>query len=85
MDCPCEICLVRSICGSRLIQKSKHTNFGYLILEYAEECPLILDYFGINSAGRIDHDFDKIYKLCKVFGAQDETYFLWRANEIGIY
>ena len=85
MDCPCEICLLRPICGNRLVQKSSMTKHPYLIVEYAEECPYILDYFGTNSRGIIDHDHAKIYKLCRLFGAHNENYFVWRANEIGVY
>jgi hypothetical protein len=85
MDCPCELCIVRPICGTRLVQKPKWNKYFYLILEYAEECPYILDYFGRNLTGRVNHDYDLIYKLCELFGAHKGNYFVWQANELGIY
>jgi hypothetical protein len=82
MDCPCETCLVRPVCGNRLIQKTHPNQFPCLIVEYAEECPYILDYFGINSSGHIDHDYDKIYKLCRLFAAHKGFHFVWKANQL---
>jgi hypothetical protein len=82
MDCPCETCLVRPVCGNELVQKTKWNKYPCLIVEYAEKCPYILDYFGVNSARNIDHDYIKIYKLCRLFGAYEGRYFVWKAHQL---
>jgi hypothetical protein len=83
MECPCEKCLVRATCNKHLIRKSIH-NTKYLIVELAEKCPLIRDYFGQHQDGRTIHDYKKIYCMCRIHGATKETSFLWFENEIQI-
>ena len=88
MECPCEKCLVRPACRSRVVRKNiaqfkTVTKGECLIVEYLQECPMIADYFGkVN--GKFIHTYKKIDKVCKCMKVPD-SYFVWYANEIGIY
>jgi hypothetical protein len=84
MMCPCEECLVRSICRQHLVKRSKFNRTEYLIVEYAEKCPFIIEYFGVNSRGIILHSHEKIHQICKIFVVPNEC-FVWQASSIGIY
>jgi hypothetical protein len=84
MKCPCEECLVRSPCRNHLVKKSKFNRSEYLIIEYAEKCPFIIEYFGVNSQGIILHSHETIGQLCKIFIVPDRQ-FVWRASSIGIH
>jgi hypothetical protein len=77
-ECPCEICLVRAVCSNRLIDQYKDGK--YLIVERAEKCSQIIEYFGKFEDGRIKHSYEKIYKICKLFHATEDRFFLWRAR-----
>jgi hypothetical protein len=80
MTCPCEKCLVRVTCGNTLIRILNTRR--YLVVEYAEKCPYIIEYFGFGRDGRIDHSYEKIFKLCEIFKATDGRYFIWFYNEL---
>ena len=87
-ECPCETCLVRAICRSRVVRKNVAqfktvTKGECLVIEYLEKCPMIVEYFG-SLDGKINHRYDKIYKVCECMKV-DNSYFVWYANEIGIY
>ena len=78
MECPCEKCLVKPACRSRVVKKNKGNEC--LVVEYLEECPMIIDYFtGVNE--KIIHTYEKIYKVCECMNVPDD-YFIWHANEI---
>jgi hypothetical protein len=85
--CPCDECLVRPTCGNRLVRRGPQNRsiIKYLIVEYAEKCPYIQEYFGHHPDGRIIHCHKKINHMCKLFGATNGKYFVWSANSIGIY
>jgi len=85
-ECPCETCLVRAICRSRVVKrnKSKFKRLGpigeYLVIEYLEECPMIVDYFSVVNE-KVIHTYKKIHKVCKCMNVLD-SYFVWHANEL---
>ena len=80
MNCPCETCLVRSTCRNKLVQKGS-TGRPYLIIEYAEKCPYVLEYFGFHHDKRINHSHEKINKMCEIFRVSEgeHNYFVWMA------
>lgn len=81
---PCTICLVRPTCGRNLVKKG-NTSDHYLIVEFAEKCPMVVEYFGHHEDGRIKHNHEKIAKIARLHGATNGEYFVWYANSIGIY
>lgn len=81
---PCVDCLVRATCGRHLVQKGSTCDL-YLIVEFAEQCPMVVNYFGKFEDGRIKHNHEKIAKIARIHGAKNGEYFVWFANEIGIY
>ena len=80
MDFPCEKCLVRPVCSKKLIIERGPDKL--LIMERAEKCPYIQEYFGKHTNGTINHDFEKIHTICELFGATDGNSFLWFEWEI---
>lgn len=81
---PCTTCLVRATCGRNLIRKGNKTDH-YLIVEFAEKCPMVIEYFGRHGDGRIIHNHEKIAKIARLHGATNGEYFVWFANELCIY
>jgi hypothetical protein len=81
MNCPCEDCLVISMCKSRVVLRKIVTLERYLIVEHIEKCPYIQEFFGHYKDGRIIHTHKKIYSVCEALGAPDHN-FLWRENEL---
>jgi hypothetical protein len=87
LECPCKICLVRSMCRRRVVRKGIES-IEYLIVEYLEKCPYILEYFGIHPKTHIIfHCHKKINELCELFGTYEgESHnFVWIASNIGVY
>lgn len=87
MECPCETCLVRIPCRTKLVKKGIYAH-DYLIIEYAERCPLIVNYFGLDEfTKRPKHSHEKINKMCRIFRTTigEVNYFVWQASTIGIY
>ena len=87
-ECPCEICLVKATCRSRVVRKhksllKKNHEYETLVVEYLEKCPMIVEYFGVLNK-KIIHSYKKIHKVCKCMNVPD-CHFIWYANEIGIY
>lgn len=91
-ECPCETCITRPTCGRKLIRVNERKFFPpntkvckYLVVEFAEQCPQIREYFGSRPNGNLEHRYEKIYAICKIFGATEGTAFVWFANELSIY
>ena len=84
MECPCEKCLVRPVCRSRVVKKSnrKGDDQIWLVMEYLEECPMIIDYFTVVNK-RVIYTYKKINEVCKYMNIHN-TQFVWYANEIGL-
>lgn len=88
MKCPCEECLVRIPCRTKVVKKNKSGNpdwnEDFLIIEFLEKCPYIIKYFGVNRFGGINHTHEQISKLCDIFRVTDRR-FVWIGSTIGIY
>lgn len=82
IKCPCDLCLVKPLCKNKLFREAK--GHLYLIVSFAETCPFILEYFGIDpKTNKPKHDYSKIHKICDTFGASDKCgdyYFVWMAS-----
>jgi hypothetical protein len=80
-ECPCEKCLVRAVCKTRMCEKD------HLIVDYIRTCPLALEY--ISDAEQPDqlcrmYFHKKINLVCDYLGVEDRNW-VWRANEVGVY
>ena len=60
MECPCEKCLVRPVCRSRVVKK--YNGNDCLVIEYLEKCPIVMHYFTAYDK-KITHE--KICEVCK--------------------
>ena len=73
MECPCETCLVRPTCGGKMCEK------GYLIIEYARECPMADKYLDKEKCLGRDY-YDRIYSICHIFDVDKN--FVWHASSV---
>lgn len=79
MDCPCEMCLVKSICSNKLIEErilTENIKLYYLSMKTVKNCPLLLDYFGKDSDGKVMFDYDKVRVMCNIFGIVNLKYII---------
>jgi hypothetical protein len=84
MKCPCETCLVRIPCRTKVVRKDRTNKEDYLVIQFLEQCPYISKYFGMNKYGTFNHSFDQINELLNIFRVPDQR-FVWLGSTIGIY
>lgn len=82
-ECPCEKCLVRAVCKTRMCEKD------HLIVDYIKTCPLALNYIlqiPQEYEGQLCKFYfhEKINLVCDYLGVEDR-HWVWRANELGVY
>lgn len=82
-DCPCEKCLVRAVCKTRMCEKD------HLIVDYVKKCPLVYTYITEPEPRYKDelcrfYFHKKINKVCDFLGVENQNW-VWRANEVGVY
>ncbi len=69
MNCPCETCLTRSMCGNKMVVN------GCLILDNVRKCPLAYKYIQRKKVEPVKLYINRIYQMCKIFDAENK--YVW--------
>ncbi len=76
MECPCDLCLTRSMCGDKVCKN------GYLVIEWVRKCPMANKYLNSIHERKLRgrYYYTKIYDICNVFKVHRN--FVWHASSV---